>query len=177
MRWLPFGILVVVVLALQVSVAAAVRIPVGRGGLALAVDLPAVLAVLVALRARRATDAALAGWVLGLCIDLAVTGVPLGLHAVTFAMAAGLICQIRPAVFPDSVLTQALLVGGFCLIAHGPARLFVNLYVRPDAAHLGRDLLQVLLVALGSGVAGPVVLAVGKRADWLIMDQPSWRRR
>jgi len=176
MRWLPFGILAAVVLALQLSVAAAVRIPVGRGGLVLAVDLPAVLAVLIALRTRSATDAALAGWVLGLCIDLAVTGVPLGLHAVTFAMAAGLICQVRPAVFTDSLLTQALLVGAFCLIAHGLARLFVNLYVRPDSVQLGRDLLQVLLVALGTGIAGPVVLAIGKRTDWLVMDQPSWRR-
>ncbi len=176
MRWLPFGILVVVVLALQVSVAAAVRIPVGRGGLVIGVDLPAILAVLVALRTRNATDAALAGWVLGLSVDLAVTGVPLGLHAVTFAMAAGLICQIRPAVFTDSLLTQALLVGGFCLIAHGPARLFVNLYVRPEAVHLGSDLLQVLLVATGTGAVAPAVLAAGKRTDWLIMDQPSWRR-
>ncbi|NLF30120.1 MAG: hypothetical protein GX591_04435 [Planctomycetes bacterium] len=176
MRWLPFGILAAVVLALQLSVAAALRIPVGDGGLVLAIDLPAVLAVLIALRTRNATDAALAGWVLGLGIDLAVTGVPLGLHALTFAMAAGLICQIRPAVFTDSLLTQALLVGGFCLIGHGLARLFVNLYVRPDAAHLGGDLLQVLLVALGSALAGPFILAVGKRTDWLIMDQPSWRR-
>jgi len=177
MRWIPFAIVTVVVMAAQISVAAAVRIPLGGSALALTVDLPAILVVLVALRARGGTDAVLAAWTVGLVIDLAVIGVPIGLHALSYAAAAAILFQARSAMFTESVLTQALVSFAFCLLAHGAARLFVNLYVRPDAAWLGRDLLQALLVATTTAAAAPVGLALLRRVDWLIIIQPTWRRR
>ena len=152
MRWIPFAIVAVVVMAAQVSVAAAVRIPLGGSALALTVDLPAILVVLIALRARNGSDATLAAWAVGLTIDLAVIGVPIGLHASCYAVGAAILFHVRSAMFTESALTQAVATFAFCLLAHGAARGFVNLYVRPDAAWLGRDLLQVLLVASGTAV-------------------------
>lgn len=177
MRWIAFVILAVAAVALQMSIGAAMRIPLGDGGLALAIDFLAILAVLTALRVGDGFDAILAGWVLGLLIDLTTVNLPIGLHALTYALAAAFVYQSRGSVFSESPLTQALLALGFCLIAHGLARTFVDFRVRPDARWLGRDLLQAALVALTTAAATPMMLGLLRHVDWLIMDQPAWRRR
>jgi len=177
MRWPVFIVAAVIVLGLQISVAAAVRIPLGASALALTIDLPAILAVGVALRTRSGADAVLAAWALGITVDLAVINVPIGLHAVCYAMAAAILFQIRSAVFTESPLTQGLLAGTFCLLAHIAARAFVNLYVRPDAALLWRDTLQASLVAVSTAAVAPLMLGLLVRVDWLMILQPAWRRR
>ncbi len=177
MRWLAFVLLAVLAAALQISVGAAVRIPLGGSGLCVAIDFLAVPAVLVALRARHSADAVGAAWLLGLMIDLTAPGMPLGLYALAYAVAASAVFHTRGAVFSESGLTQLVIGLAFCLIAHGLARGFVNLYVRPDAGLFWRDAVQVLMVAAATAAVTPIALGLGRRLDWLIMVQPSWRRR
>ena len=177
MRWFGFIILALTAVALQVSAVAAIRVELGLWGLSLGVDLVAILAVLVALRVRQGSDALLGAWGLGLLIDLSVIASPIGLYALTFTLAAGMIVQVRDAVFSDNPLTQAGMAFTFCLVAHGLARLFVNLYVRREAGLFSRELVQVLLVAACTAFVGPIVLALMRRLDWLIVVRPSRQRR
>jgi rod shape-determining protein MreD len=176
-RWFAFVILSLLTLAVQISAGAVLRVELGPSGLSLAVDFLALLAVGLAARVRQNADAALAGWVLGLLVDLASVGTPVGLYALGFALASVMVFQVRTAVFGDNPLTQAVMALAFCLVAHGTARLFVHIYVRDGAGRLGWDLLQALLVALCTAVAAPFVIGVLRRLDWLIVPQPSRRRR
>lgn len=176
MRWVGFIIAAVLASALQISLAQAMTIPIG-GGLVLAVDLLAVLTLLIALRTRSGAHAVTAGWLLGLTVDLATVGTPIGLYALTYAAAAGVVYQMRAAVFSESGLTQALMALTLCLVAHGAARVFVNLYVRQGGGRLGRDLVQALLVACCTALVAPPMMQALKRVDWLIIDRPRWQRR
>ncbi len=176
MRWAGFAVLALVAIALQMSLGAVLRVPLG-GGASLGVDFLGVLAVLVALRCRAGIDVALAGWTLGFLIDLTTAAMPLGLYAVSFTVAAMAVFQLRSAFFLDNPLTQAMMGLAFCLVAHGPARFFVNLYVRSGAAPLGRELLQTLLIALCTAVFTPIGMRLLRPIDEWIMNRPTTRRR
>ena len=87
-------------------------------------DLAAVFAVFVALHARSAVDALGAGWVLGFSIDLLSAGAVeggacVGIMSLSYMAGAGAVFWVREAFFRDRPLTQAILGGLFCLIAHG----------------------------------------------------------
>jgi rod shape-determining protein MreD len=133
--------------------------------------------VLVALRVGSGTEAVLATWTLGLLVDLTSLACPIGLHAIAYAVAGGMVFQSRGAVFSENPLTQSGMTFLYCLAAHALARLFVNVYVGPEAGGLWRDLAQVLLVAGCTAIVAPIGLALLRRLDWLIMIQPAWRRR
>jgi cell shape-determining protein MreD len=175
-RWFAFAILALATLAVQVSAGAVLRISLGASGLSLAVDFLALLAVWLALRVRQGGEAALAGWMLGLLVDLASMGTPVGLYALTFALASAMVFQVRSAVFSDNPLTQVMTALTFCLVAHGAARLFVHVYAGSGGS-LGWDLLQVLLLAACTAVMAPLVIGVFRRLDGLIIPRPSQRRR
>lgn len=176
MRWLAFILLALVTVALQISVGAALRVKLGSSGLTLQVDFMAILAVMTALRVRHRHDVLLAAWLLGLLIDLSVVRSPIGLYALGFALGAGGVYHARAAVFGQSPLAQVILAAAFCLLAYAPARVFLNLYVRTGAGRLGWDLLQLLLVAVCTGVCAPVIGSVFRRLDRLIL-VPAGRRR
>jgi len=171
LRWLVFIPLAVLALIAQISVGAVLRVGVGATGLSLSVDFLAIVAVLVTLRVRMATDAMLAGWVLGLLIDLSSVCEPIGLYACCFAIAAWAIFQVRSAVFADNPLSQALTTLAFCLLGHVPARLFVNLYVRATAVMLWREMIQVLLLAVCTAVFAPLLLRLLRRLNRQIVAQ------
>ena len=175
MRWIGFFLVALAAAAVQVSLGAILRIRLGGSGLCLAVDFLAILAVAIGLRGPDPAQSALAGWCLGLLIDLSTTGTPVGLYAVTFAMATGVVAQIRPAVFVENPLTQAILAVVLCLLAHGAARVFVCLYVRPGG-DLGRQLLQTLLVGLCTAVVTPLAMRALRPVTGLIVLQPRRRR-
>lgn len=177
MRWPVFAVAALLAVALQISVVQVATVPLGSSGLVLAVDLMAVLTLLIALRTGGGAQAVGAAWVLGLLVDLATIGTPIGLYALTYAAAAGFVYHTRGAVFSESALTQAMMALLFVLIAHGLARLFVGLYVRPEGVGLWRDLLQVLFVAGCTAVVAPALLAALKRVDWMMIDRPRWQRR
>ncbi len=177
MRWGGFIVLAAVATCVQMSLGAVLRIPLGGTGLSLAVDFMAIVAVMVALRARGTADAALAAWSLGMLIDLTTSGMPLGLYALTFAAAGAMICQMREALFTDNPLTQMVLALLFCLVAHMTARAFANLYVRGGGAPLGRELLQAVIVAVCTAVCMPIVGRLLRPLEPLIMLRSTGRQR
>jgi len=174
-RWIGFFLAAVAAVIVQISLGAVLRFRLGSGGLCLAVDFLAILAVMIGLRASETAPAILAGWILGLGIDLATTGTPVGLYALTFAMATAVVAQIRPAVFVENPLTQAIVALVFCLLAHGAARTFICLYVQPGSG-LGRQWLQALLGGLATAVVAPPVLRALRPLSGLIILQPRRRR-
>jgi rod shape-determining protein MreD len=176
MRWPAFAIAALLSLALQDTVGAVFRISLG-GGLMLAVDFLAILAVLVALRTRAGSDALLAGWVLGLLIDLASPGMPIGLYALMFALAASLVYYIRSAVFTANPVTQMVMTFVFCLAAHGLARVFIHVVAPPAGARFVPDLVQALLLAISTAAVAPLIIGVVHKFDWLILPQRGQRRR
>lgn len=176
MKWPAFIVLALLTVAAQVTAGAVFRIDLG-GGLLLAVDLLAIVAVLLALRVRAGTQVMLAGWVLGLFIDLASSATPIGLYALTFALAAGMVFQLRGAVFTSNPVTQMAMTFVFCLVSHGGARIFIRAAVRPPGGPLGLELLQALLLALCTAVVAPAVMALVRKFDWLILPPRSQRLR
>jgi cell shape-determining protein MreD len=118
MRWIPFIILVYVVLVVQSSLGLAM----GFGGVS--PDLLAVVAVAVALWAPNAMTAMLAAWVLGFALDLTITGATGGLTvagpmSLAYLVGARLIFNLREIVYNDRVIIRGLLAGVFCIVTHG----------------------------------------------------------
>lgn len=111
MRPLPFAILAVLALVLQISLAPAIEAPPRT-----LPQLPLILAVYVALFAK--ADAALiACWSLGLLMDLASIG-PMGGCAVAYGLAGAGIVYIRSSVFRDHPLSHVFLTLVFCFLAN-----------------------------------------------------------
>lgn len=175
MRWLAFTILALATLTVQATVGNLLGIPT-RGGLMLGVDFLAIVAVLVALKVRAGSDALLAGWILGLLIDLSSPHMPIGLYALTFSLSASLVYYVRGAVFTTNPISQLLTTFGFCLAAHAAARLFIHVAAPPAGARFGTDLVEALLLAACTAVAAPFVMGVLHKFDWLIVSQRSGRQ-
>ena len=123
MRWVPILLLAYVLVVLQATLGDVLTwtgAPVG----AIGPDLVALAGVFLALHAPTLSDAMLAGWVLGLALDLSTAGSPGGATAVGpmalgYAFAAAVVFQMREAVFGDRKPTQMLLALLFCGVAHG----------------------------------------------------------
>ncbi|MDD4892284.1 MAG: rod shape-determining protein MreD, partial [Phycisphaerae bacterium] len=110
MRALPFAILALLSVVLQVSITpaldAAHTLP----------QLPLILAVYVALYAK--ADAAMIGcWILGLLFDLATTGV-LGGCALAYGLTGAGIVYFRSSEFRDHPLSHVFLALVFCFLAN-----------------------------------------------------------
>ena len=120
-------------------------------------------------------DVVLAAWVLGLLVDLTTFGTPIGLFAVAYAAAAALVFHVREAVFGDNPLTQIVMGLAFCLVAHGLAVLFMNLYVRASSS-LGGDSLQALLLSACTAAVTPLMYKLFVRLGRWIVLQPAGRR-
>ena len=122
MRWIPFAILVYVVVQAQTTVGKVLTVahtPLGPVG----PDLAAVVAVFLAMRLRSAAEVGLAAWALGLAVDLSIAGgvgavTHVGVMAVTYALAGLLVFRIREAFFRERWVSQALLGLVFAAVAH-----------------------------------------------------------
>ncbi|MDP7637511.1 MAG: rod shape-determining protein MreD [Phycisphaerae bacterium] len=147
MRWVGFAILVYVTLLVQTTVAAILFRLELLGPIV--PDLAAIVAVFIALSARRGPDAMIAAWILGLGMDLMICGgggaqTAVGPMAIAYALSAALVYRVREAFFYDRPLAQVLLTVLFCL-----------------AAHLGWVTLQTLLGFTWSGYGSWLLKAVG----------------
>lgn len=160
MRWIPFLIAAYVLLGFQVTLGKVLTFSTAMLG-QVGPDFAAIFAVFVALNVRTVVDALLAGWVLGMSVDLLAAGGVAGgscagIMSLTYMVAAGVLFWIREAFFRDRPLTQAILAVLFCLIAHG-------LWVGGQAARAGdwaaarRMLPQMLCLAAYTGVLTPLV--------------------
>jgi rod shape-determining protein MreD len=122
MKWIGFLILAYAVVLVETSLSWVLNVnaswlgPVGP-------DLAAMVVVFVALYARAAGDAMLAGWVMGLAVDLTCgSGVgsetAVGPMAVAYCLLAGQLWRIRDAFFRERALTQVVLSLMFTAAAH-----------------------------------------------------------
>jgi len=180
MRWIPFLVFAFVATLAQTTLAGMIAVSDWR----IAPDLLAILAVFVALHVRSAADAMLAGWTLGLALDLTAEGGPAALTAIgpmalAFTLAARLVYQVREAIFRERMFSQALLVWAFCLVSHG---LWITLqFVRTGgfaATAYGSLLLQALAVSVYSAVVAPLVYFVLVRIrGWLVIAPRGRARR
>ncbi|MGA2265094.1 MAG: rod shape-determining protein MreD [Phycisphaerae bacterium] len=118
MRWVPFIILVYVVLLVQTTVGKMLTFPRTALG-TVGPDLAAILAVFLALRLRDGADLAIAAWVLGLAIDLTTGGQAVGPMALAYVVAAAAVLRVREAFFRERIAAQVFLAMIFCLLAHG----------------------------------------------------------
>ena len=140
MRWISFAILLYVTAVLQTAVAPFLALHSIRP------DFLVVVAVFYMLTAKD-HDAALAGWVIGLIIDLLTLSYPhqqysnVGLHAISLGLTAFLAVKARGVVVRESVWSQlifafcakfllALAVGAHLLFATGAAGGFTDVAAR-----------------------------------------------
>jgi len=159
MRWVPLAILTYLLLLAQTTVGGVLTFR-ARGIGLVGPDLLAIAAVYVALHVRSCLDAMLAGWLIGLAVDL-TTGAAtvLGPMPLAYALAAGCICRVREAFFRERIVTQALLAVLFCLIAHGLWLTIQCLFALRAMtwSSYGRLLLQAAALYVYTGVLTPLV--------------------
>jgi len=173
MRWIYFLILTLAAVILQTTVVQVlwVRTPVG----AIGPEVLAAAAVFFALNARGATDAALAGWVLGFAVDLTLSGPGMGLLPLLFAAAAWALNRIREAVFRDRALPQMVLTFLFCAFVY-------EVWTAADvlwgqAGRSGARALQALGLSAYTGLLAPLVCGLLRRVDRLLLAAPPSRGR
>ncbi len=167
MKWVPFIILTYLVMLAQCTLGELLTFSVKAIGM-VGPDLAAIVAVFMALHVRSGFHAALAGWVLGLAVDLTAISAPSGVTAVgpmpiAFAVAAALIFQIREAFFYERPAPQVFLALIFCLVAHGIwVTVQAGLTLIPWATGevswegYGRMLLQAVALAIYTAVLMPL---------------------
>lgn len=184
MRWVPLAILAYAVLLAQTTVGELIRIELPGLGV-LRPDLLAMLALFVTLHARSGTDAAIAAWALGFAADLAVGGATgggtvVGVMALSYAVASGLVYRSREAFFGDRPATQILLGLWFVGVAHG---LWVTLQCLLAYPAVGwgqyADLLAQALGVVGyTALLTPIGLWLLKKTErFLISSSPGRSKR
>lgn len=184
MRWIPLLIVGFLLVVVQQSLLGVASIYTFLGRTF--PDLLAVLAVLIALRARDAVDVALACWVLGMMVDLTTASGPAGATvvgpmAISYVLAGAAVFRIREAFFREAIVMQMLFAGLFTLMAH-----FIWLTVQtlagggswsPYVGSLGQMLLVAGYTALATGA---LVFVLGPATRWLLpgaASRSSRRRR
>ncbi|MFP4354590.1 MAG: hypothetical protein ACLFUJ_05640 [Phycisphaerae bacterium] len=163
MRWILVILLAYAALLLQISLVGLMTIDTESVG-AIRPDLLAVVAVFLALNGRGLTDVMIAGWILGLGVDLTVTGgtgttTVVGPMPIAYSLAAGLIFQIREAFFREWFLTKLILTLLFCLLSHGIWITWQSLAASEvmNWSAYGDLIVQMLLLSLYSALVAPLV--------------------
>jgi len=179
MRWVGFGFLLYATLLVQTTVAAVVFRLELLGPIA--PDLAAIVAVFIALSAKRGTDAMIAAWFLGLGMDLMICGgggaqTAVGPMAITYALSAALVYRVREAFFYDRPLTQVLLAGLFCLAAQ-VGWVTLQTLLGFTWSGYGSWLLKAVGISLYTAVLAPFVCPGLKRCQRLFLVAPVGRRR
>jgi len=184
MRWILFVILAWLLIVVQTSVGGVLGVDFFSIGV-IVPDLLAPLAVFAALYVRSVTDAMLAACVLGFALDLTTAGAGaattvVGPMAITYALAARGLFQVREAFFRQRVGTRMLLTALFCLVAHG---LWVTIqsllaYKFTTWGEYGRMVLQAAGISGYSALLAPLELwAFCKAQSYLLAVPPGRFRR
>jgi len=184
MRWIPFIVLIYLVVIVQTTVGGILTFAGGGIG-TIGPDLMAIVAVFVAMHVRSGSDAALAAWAAGLALDLTTAGGPgaatvVGPMPIAYALAAAAVFKIREAFFRERAVPQALLALIFCLLAHGLWLTLQSLLARGEAitwSTYGRRLLQAAMLAAYTAVLMPIAhRGLFRIRGWLIV-APAGRSR
>ncbi len=176
MRWIYFILLALVALLIQTTVGQVLWFRTSLGWIGPV--FPATVAVFVALYARSATDAALAGWTLGFGLELTLSGGGMGLWALLYAAAAAGIYRIREGFFRERVVTQMFLGFLFCVFVHELWVTYDVLVAAPAGGGLAhKAALQALGVSAYTAVLTPLIFVPLRRVERLIVAAPSGRDR
>lgn len=184
MRWAPFLIFAYLFTLVQTTLGHMLtldRLTIGPVG----PDFLVLLAVFTAMYVRSAAEGMLAGWVLGMGIDLTTGGgvgaaTRVGPMAVYFAAAVWLTFQVREAIYRERAVPQMLLAGLFCLLTH---TLWVStqMFLAPPNVFWGsfsRVLTQVLLSSIYTALLMPLAhFFLLPCRHWLMTVPPSRSRR
>ncbi len=182
MRWIPLTITAYLLVLCQATLAKVFTF----SGLAIGPvgpDLLAITAVFVALVAADITDAMIAGWIFGLCLDLAAYGglglsTVIGTMSIVYALGAGGVFSIRGAFFRDRSGPQVVIALIFCVFSH---LLWVTLqYLRSGglSGGYGRMVLQVFAISAYTAVLMPFgYRMLGRIRNWLFVPVAGRPRR
>ncbi len=178
MRWYHFGILVLVaMMGVVVQTTAGqllwFRTEVGWVG----PELLAAAAVFLALYATRATDAALAGWVLGFAVDLAISGPGMGLLALLYAAGCLGIFRIREVFYREKVMTQMVMSFVFCVFVYELWTVYDVLFCGRAVGGYSRPVLQALGLAIYTALLTPLVCVVLRRLQKFLIPAAPLRER
>jgi len=179
MRWVPFAIFSYLFIVLQCSLNRILMIdslPMGPFG----PDLVIILALFIALNVGDLIEGMVAGWILGMLMDLTTSGFDgrLGLMGIFIALCVWMVHGAREALFRERALPQMLIAGVFVLVAHG---LWITLqsiisFGMISWATYGSMLLQVLMTALYTSLLTPLVIVALRPATRWLMELPSSSR-
>ncbi len=178
MRWYHFGILVLVaMMGVVVQTTAGqllwFRTEVGWVG----PELLAAAAVFLALYAASATDAALAGWVLGFAVDLTISGPGMGLLALLYATGCLGIFRIREVFYREKVMTQMVMGFVFCVFVYELWTVYDVLFGGRADDGYSRPVLQALGLAVYTALLTPLVCAVMSRLRRFLLPVPPISQR
>jgi rod shape-determining protein MreD len=184
MRWIPFIILAYLTTILQTSFGRILvfdRLAIGPVG----PDFLAMLAVFVGLWARSGADAMLAGWCLGMLMDLTTGGgagvsTVVGPMALSFGAGTWLLVRVREGLFRERALPQMMLAVFFVLLTHTLWAAMQALLGRGAVsfATFGRTMLQILASAAYTGLLMPLAHTVYSVCrGWLLIAPPKRGRR
>ena len=139
-------------------------------------EVMATLAVFMALRVRNWADAGLAGWVLGLAMDLTLSGEGLGLLSLLYAVGAIGLFSVRELFYRERVLTQVLLSLLFTLFVYQIWTIYqAAMYGSPGG--FGARAAQAAGLAVYTGLVAPIMFALYGRAQRLLLVEPAGRGR
>ncbi len=149
MRWTTFGIIVVMLLTLQTTIAPLVQVFGARP------DWLFVGVVYFAMYARP-RDAVIAAWIIGFCADL-MTIERMGLISFSYAISALGIISIRQYIFRYRALTQFTMTFCTCLLVQTVWLVYRRLML-PNAKSIVVDWsVGVLVVSLYTGLWAPLL--------------------
>ncbi|MFA6133105.1 MAG: hypothetical protein WC869_03695 [Phycisphaerae bacterium] len=184
MRWIPFVILVYLVILIQTTLGRVLTFSGGGLGM-IGPDLAAIVAVFIALRLRDGTEVAIAAWTLGLAVDLTTPGgvglvTAVGPMSLGYCLAVSAVYRTRDAFFRERPASQAMLTLMFCLIAHA---LWVSLQtvfaqgVTRSWGNYGEALVQAMLLSAYTAVLAPLGCWVLTRCERILIPVQAGRAR
>ncbi|MCK5114837.1 MAG: rod shape-determining protein MreD [Phycisphaerae bacterium] len=159
MRWVGFGIFAYLFVMVQMTLGNILtldRLAMGPVG----PDFLVIFALFIAFNARDVIDAMLAGWVLGMLIDLTTGGGGscVGPMAILYSFVTWGAFSIREGIYSERALTQVIVAGLFCIITHGLWITIQSLVAfKLSWGGYGAMLLQVFFSGLYTAVLTPMV--------------------
>jgi rod shape-determining protein MreD len=179
MRWVPFLILVYLVLLVQTTVGKVLTFQETALG-TIGPDLAAIVAVFLALRLREGVELALASWVLGLAVDLTTAGQVVGPMPLAYVAASMAVLKMREAFFRERIATRMLLALVFCVLAHG-IWVTVETILAPAGARSWGFYWQMLKQALALAIYTAALMPLGHwvlgKLDRFVFVSPQKRPR
>ena len=175
MRWAYFIPAVLAAMVVQTTVGQVLWFRTSLGWIG--PELLACVAVFVALNVRNGTDAALAGWALGLGVDVTLSGEGMGLLPLLYAAGCGGLFGIRDPFYRARFLSQMALGLMFCLFVYQLWTAYDVLVFPALHRSYGARILQAAALAAYTAVLTPLVGGLLRKAQRQLVAMPDARGR